>query len=227
MSKKFGKFLLFSAVAGAAAYGAYQYLQSKDNTAAPVNTDDSDDDLDELFNEDLDEEPAPEKDRSYVSLNLDKAAAIASESFHKAKEVIADSVQQVRATVKSVAEGQASSETNFTDLTALQRESGAPGAETPEGEAPEAGTASGGPVTEEFFSQETPEAESSDYTKELSEEEPQASETPASPAESASSLEETPSGSNDSESDDSGSDGSGNSGSSGKVEDFFDDDDTL
>ena len=30
MSKKFGKFLLFSAVAGAAAYGAYQYLQKKD-----------------------------------------------------------------------------------------------------------------------------------------------------------------------------------------------------
>ena len=30
MSKKFGKFLLFSAVAGAAAYGAYQYLQKKE-----------------------------------------------------------------------------------------------------------------------------------------------------------------------------------------------------
>lgn len=130
MSKKFGKFLLFSAIAGAAAYGVYQYLQTKDQTASPVDADDADDDLDD-FNEDLDNEPAPEPDRSYVSLNLDKAAAIASESFHKAKEVIADSVQQVRDTVKSVAEGQTSSETNFTDLTALKKES-APLAVEPE-----------------------------------------------------------------------------------------------
>ena len=95
MSKKFGKFLLFSAIAGAAAYGAYQYLQTKDQNASPVDTDDADDDLDD-FNEDLDEEPTVEKERSYVSLNLDKAAAIASESFHKAKEVIADSVHTIR-----------------------------------------------------------------------------------------------------------------------------------
>lgn len=206
MSKKFGKFLLFSAVAGAAAYGAYQYLQAKDKTAAPVNTDDADDDLDE-FNEDLDEEPAPEKDRSYVSLNLDKAAAIASESFHKAKEVIADSVQQVRATVKSVTEGQVSSETNFTDLTALQKESEVPKAETPQGETsetetpegdasgsevPEAETTSDEPLTEEFFSQEAPEAESPVPAKEP--------------------VESVPTGSD---------------GSNEKVEDFFDDDDTL
>lgn len=107
MSKKFGKFLLFSAIAGAAAYGAYQYLQTKEQTASPAGADDADDDLDD-FNEDLDEEPAAEKERSYVSLNLDKAAAIASESFQKAKVVIADSVQQVRDTVKSVTEGQIS-----------------------------------------------------------------------------------------------------------------------
>lgn len=121
MSKKFGKFLLFSAIAGAAAYGAYQYLQTKDQTASPAGADDADDDFDD-FNEDLDEEPAAEKERSYVSLNLDKAAAIASESFQKAKEVIADSVQQVRDTVKSVTESQGSSEANFTDLTALKKE---------------------------------------------------------------------------------------------------------
>ena len=70
----------------------------------------------------MDEEPAPTKVRSYVSLNLDKAEAIATEAFHKAKEVITDSVNQVRETVKSVTEGQGSPESNFTDLTALQKE---------------------------------------------------------------------------------------------------------
>ena len=33
MSKSFGKFLLFTAVAGAAAYGAYSYLQKKEQPA--------------------------------------------------------------------------------------------------------------------------------------------------------------------------------------------------
>lgn len=121
MSKKFGKFLLFSALAGAAAYGAYTYMQKKEQTASAAGHDDADDDFDD-FSEDLDEEPAQAKTRSYVSLNLDKAEAIATEAFHKAKEVITDSVNQVRETVKSVTEGQCSSETNFTDLTALQKE---------------------------------------------------------------------------------------------------------
>lgn len=159
MSKKFGKFLLFSAIAGVAAYGAYQYLQAKDQTASPADADDADDDLDD-FNEDLDEEPAAEPERSYVSLNLDKAAAIASESFHKAKEVIVDSVQQVRDTVKSVTEGQASSETNFTDLTALKRESETQKSEPAESESgaskteavePEAPVNSSSDMVEEFF----------------------------------------------------------------------------
>jgi len=126
MSKKFGKFLLFSAVAGVAAYGAYQYLQNKDKTVSSETPEDTDDDFDD-FTEDLDDEPAPSKDRSYVALNLDKAEALASEAFHKAKEVIADSVQQVRETVKSVAEAQASSEANFTDLTAIQKEAASHG----------------------------------------------------------------------------------------------------
>ena len=66
MSKKFGKFLLFSAVAGAAAYGAYQYLQKKDKATVLSGKEEEDDPDD--FSEDLDEEPAPSKERSYVSL---------------------------------------------------------------------------------------------------------------------------------------------------------------
>ncbi|MDE6202133.1 MAG: hypothetical protein K2G19_01500, partial [Lachnospiraceae bacterium] len=97
MSKKFGKLLLFSAVAGAAAYGAYHYMQTKDNAPSPEKGEDTDDDFDD-FSEDLDDDTEVTKERSYVSLNLDKAEAIASEAFHKAKEVIADSVQQVKDT---------------------------------------------------------------------------------------------------------------------------------
>lgn len=96
MSKKFGKFLLFSAVAGAAAYGAYQYLSKKEK--ATVLSGDDDDDFDD-FSEDLDEDSSSAKERSYVSLNLDKAEAFASEALHKAKEVITDSVQKVKDTV--------------------------------------------------------------------------------------------------------------------------------
>lgn len=120
MSKKFGKFLLFTAVAGAAAYGAYHYLQTKDDSSSSNKNEDTDDDFDD-FSEDLDDDMAENKERSYVALNLDKAEAIASEAFHKAKEVIGSSVQQVKDTVKSVTENQVISESNFTDLTALNK----------------------------------------------------------------------------------------------------------
>ena len=53
MSKKFGKFLLFSAVAGAAAYGAYQYLQKKDKITPAGTAEEPDEDFDD-FSEDLD-----------------------------------------------------------------------------------------------------------------------------------------------------------------------------
>lgn len=106
MSKKLTKFLLFSAAAGAAAYGAYHYLQKKDQASPLAKDEDADDDFDD-FSEDLDEDLPPTKGRSYVSLNLDKAEAFATEAFQKAKEVIADSVQQVKDTVKSVTEAQA------------------------------------------------------------------------------------------------------------------------
>lgn len=121
MSKRFSKFLLFSAMAGAAAYGTYCYLQKKEQTAPAKNAEEADDDFDD-FSEDLDEEAGSSKERSYVSLNLDKAEAFASEALHKAKEVIADSVQQVKETVRSVAENQVVSESCFTDLTALNRD---------------------------------------------------------------------------------------------------------
>ena len=120
MSKSFGKFLLCSALVAGAAYGAYSYLQKKDIITHPEAGDDTDDDFDD-FSEDLDEDLTSSKERSYVSLNLDKAEALATEAFHKAKEVITDSVQQVKDTVKSVADNQ-SAHTSFTDLSEIAKE---------------------------------------------------------------------------------------------------------
>ena len=122
MSKKFGKLLLLTAVTGLAAYGTYTYLQKKDKLAGAPATDDFDDDFDD-FSEDLDYDIVLTKERSYVplNLNLDKAEAIATEAFQKAKEVISDSVQQVKETVKSVADSQGY-HTNFTDITSVAKD---------------------------------------------------------------------------------------------------------
>lgn len=137
MSKSFGKFLLCSALVAGAAYGAYSYLQKKDIITHPEAGDDTDDDFDD-FSEDLDEDLTSSKERSYVSLNLDKA-----EAFHKAKEVITDSVQQVKDTVKSVADNQ-SAHTSFTDLSEIAREDVKEASEAAED------------TVEEFFDDEDP-----------------------------------------------------------------------
>jgi len=120
MSKKFGKLLLLTAVTGLAAYGTYTYLQKKDKLAGNPANDDYDDDFDD-FSEDLDDDITPAKERAYVPLNLDKAEAFATEAFQKAKEVISDSVQQVKETVKSVADSQGY-HTSFTDITSTAKE---------------------------------------------------------------------------------------------------------
>lgn len=90
MASKFGKFLLFSIAAGAAAYGAFSYLK-KEQVITPVTDDDDAD----VFEDDLDGEPT--KARSYVNLQFDKAKAedLAKNAVKKAKETISDSVQKV------------------------------------------------------------------------------------------------------------------------------------
>ena len=83
MAKKFGKFMLFSAVAGAAAAGIYYYLQK--NASSTSLDDDSDDEDFDDFDDDLDNNDMAEalkvnsedsatsthNGRTYVSLNLD------------------------------------------------------------------------------------------------------------------------------------------------------------
>lgn len=87
---KFGKFVFMSAMAGAAAYGAYSFLR-KEEVLTPVT--DEDDTVE--FDEDLDGEPT--KARSYINLtfNKDKAEDLAKSAVKKAKETISDSVQKV------------------------------------------------------------------------------------------------------------------------------------
>ncbi len=78
MAKKFGKLVLFSALAGAAAAGTYYYLRKK--TDAPEEDFDDLDDFDD-FDEDLDDEDfSPDltnttgsKSRPYVPIDIDNA----------------------------------------------------------------------------------------------------------------------------------------------------------
>lgn len=67
MSKKFGKFLLFTAAVGAAGAAAYYYMQKKDAALS----DESDDDYDD-FSEDTEKDNGS---RTYVPLNHDESAA--------------------------------------------------------------------------------------------------------------------------------------------------------
>lgn len=87
---KVGKFFLFSALAGAAAFGAYYFLR-KNEVITPVYEEDDDSE----YVDDLDGEPT--KARSYVSLTFDKAKAedLAKSAVKKAKDTIQDGVQKV------------------------------------------------------------------------------------------------------------------------------------
>lgn len=95
MAKKFGKLVLFSALAGAAAAGTYYYLQKKNDD--PLKDMDDIDDFDD-FDDDFDDEDedsidlSHNKNRSYVSLDLENAKEIIGEkvieTIDKTKEKI-------------------------------------------------------------------------------------------------------------------------------------------
>ena len=95
MAKKFGKLVLLSALAGAAAAGTYYCLQKKQDD--PLKDIDAADDFDDFDDDFDDEEDAPteahsNKNRSYVSLDLDNAKEIIGEkvieTIDKTKEKI-------------------------------------------------------------------------------------------------------------------------------------------
>lgn len=101
MAKKFGKFLLFSAVAGAAVAGAYYYMKNKDASCAEDM--DDDEDFDD-FGEDLDEEAKEEeKTRSYVDLKLEKAQRSAAEAAGHLKDAAKEAAGEATDAVKEAA----------------------------------------------------------------------------------------------------------------------------
>ncbi len=160
MAKRFGKLVLFSAIAGAAAAGTYYYLQKK-NEAPKCSFDDIDDfeDYDDGFDDDIDfADNAHNKNRSYVSLDLDGAKEIIGEkvieTIDKTKEKIVQfnvaekldkAKEYVESTIASVAS--AEEDAQYTDVSDLAPDEAA--AESGEAssyeEAPEADE------TEEFF----------------------------------------------------------------------------
>ncbi len=72
MAKKFGKFLLFSLFAGAAAAGTYYFLKNKEDEDAFEDSEpDVNDELEEFLKNESESDPIPAK-REYVPLNFSK-----------------------------------------------------------------------------------------------------------------------------------------------------------
>lgn len=108
MAKKFGKFLLFTAVAGAAVAGTYYYLKNKGNTFSDDM--DEDDDFDN-FDDDLDEGNThdsgikkEEAARNYVNLNLEKAENSAVDAASHLKAAGTEAVKNTAGEVKEAAD---------------------------------------------------------------------------------------------------------------------------
>ncbi len=99
MAKKFGKFMLFSALAGAAAAGAYYYLQKK-QSEQNFSYDDADDF--DIFDEDLDDDTSASatKNRSYVSLELENAKEKLGEKVIEAIDKTKEKVEQFNVSEK-------------------------------------------------------------------------------------------------------------------------------
>ncbi|MCR5715454.1 MAG: hypothetical protein K6G23_01230 [Lachnospiraceae bacterium] len=79
---KFGKFLFFSAVAGAAGAAAYYYLKEQNYQFARQS--EEDDDFDDFAEEDLDDDVT---ERSYVTLTPEKVQQTVIKAAGEAKEV--------------------------------------------------------------------------------------------------------------------------------------------
>ncbi|MFT3984469.1 MAG: hypothetical protein QM697_11225 [Lachnospiraceae bacterium] len=94
MAKKFGKFLAFAALAGAAAAGVYFYLNKKDEKPCDCEND-FDDDIENFFDDEK-EKAASNSNREYVSLNK-------STSTDSAKDALKNAVMETAAELKEKA----------------------------------------------------------------------------------------------------------------------------
>lgn len=94
MAKKFGKFLLFTAVASAAAAGVYYFLKEKDAPIIP--TDDEDEDFD-AFGDDQEE---TESNRTYVTITPEKPTESVAETVKKVFQEAKDTIVTKAASMK-------------------------------------------------------------------------------------------------------------------------------
>ncbi len=99
MAKKFGKFMLFSALAGAAVAGTYYYLQRKQNEQNYCYDDADDFDI---FDEDIDNDmnASSAKGRSYVSLEFENAKEKLGEKVIEAIDKTKEKVEQFNVSEK-------------------------------------------------------------------------------------------------------------------------------
>lgn len=107
---KLGKFLLFSAVVGAAAAGVYHYMQNKNNSVEEFDDFDDFDDLDD-FDDDKESKEDSEK-RGYVA--LDTAKTFVSETASKAKDAATKVGKKIKSTIddaKAKKDAEAAAET--------------------------------------------------------------------------------------------------------------------
>lgn len=96
MAKKFGKFVMTTAVLGAIAAGAYYFFMKKD----AFFDEDFDDDYYDDFDEDLDDDVAADKsetDRKYVDLDLTKASEKVEEAVEEKADEFKEGLNAVKA----------------------------------------------------------------------------------------------------------------------------------
>lgn len=89
MAKKFGKFLIFSALVGACAAGAYLYLNREECTEGG----------DDTFSRDVDNFFENKKNREYVSLNN-----IVSEGKENLKNVVEKAAEELKEKAENLGE---------------------------------------------------------------------------------------------------------------------------
>ncbi|MDE6713930.1 MAG: hypothetical protein K2K20_09355 [Lachnospiraceae bacterium] len=149
MAKKKGNMILWGLVIGAAAAGAYHYLQNKQKATVADEFDDFDN-----FEDAADDTQT--KDRHYVPLNLDNAKAFVSDTIDKAKEAVSKVSRKLQ---KEDVEDDVIIDDIFDDLKESEEGTAKEDAENPTADHADSANANQAPAedsssTEDFFDDE-------------------------------------------------------------------------
>lgn len=151
MAKRKGNMILWGLVIGAAAAGAYHYLQNKQKATVADEFDDFDNFVDAA-------DGAQAKDRNYIPLNLDNAKAFVSDTLGKAKEAVSKVSRKLQ---KEDVEDDVIIDDIFDDLKESAEEAaenpaadGVGGTDSANAKAPEQVSAEDSSTTEDFFDDE-------------------------------------------------------------------------